>query len=89
VYFSCFKTISSFSGIVSALKINSKKKENLSYRIGPSPKAQLASAGPASRPAEAHLGSTGSQGLPGQAAAASIADLGKRARPGGRTSAPI
>jgi hypothetical protein len=34
VYFSCFKTISSFSGIVSALKINSKKKKTYPTGLG-------------------------------------------------------
>jgi hypothetical protein len=92
VFFVPLKQFLDYLELFLALKINSKgkeKKEKLSYRIGPSLMARPASAGPASMPAEAHLGPTGSQGLPGQVIAASIAGLGRRTRPGGRTSAPI
>jgi hypothetical protein len=40
--FRAFKTISRFSGIVPGIKNKFRKKENLSYRFGPSPKARLA-----------------------------------------------
>jgi hypothetical protein len=55
--FRAFKTISRFSGFVFALKINSKKKQILSYPFGSSPQARPAPTrtrfGPA-WPAEAH-----------------------------------
>jgi hypothetical protein len=56
--FHAFKTNSRFSEIIFAFKIISENKNpTLSYLAEPSPKARPATrAGPASRPAEAHLG---------------------------------